>query len=173
MPRAQPARFSRGLCGCFADVPLACAVCVCQPTANGQMYERATAQPRSCAYIASVLWGVWFLTSLLASVGSAYVDNAIVVDDDGVRVADSNLRTGSVVLAISSAVSGVGTLVSTAVLCAARKRIRDRHRIVTGECGNCEDCCVAYWCGCCLVAQLFAHEGVTSDDYSVLSATGV
>jgi len=47
-----------------------------------------------------------------------------------------------------------------------RRRIRDRYDIRETQCHGCEDCCCAYWCGCCTIAQMARH----TTDYDVYTA---
>jgi Cys-rich protein (TIGR01571 family) len=38
-----------------------------------------------------------------------------------------------------------------------RSFIRRKYNIPVKTCGSCEDCCCAFWCGCCTVAQMARH----------------
>lgn len=41
------------------------------------------------------------------------------------------------------------------VLCKTRRAVREKYDIPASKtCGGCEDCCCAFWCQCCTVAQL-------------------
>ena len=70
-------------------------------------------------------------------------------------------------LFISSLQNGVfywraffGLLFSTfgvVLVCQVRRRVRERHNIPEGTCRGCEDCCCAYWCTCCVAAQMARH----------------
>lgn len=45
-------------------------------------------------------------------------------------------------------------IVTMVLVCQVRRRVRERHNIP----GNaCEDCCCAYWCTCCVAAQMARH----------------
>ena len=35
-----------------------------------------------------------------------------------------------------------------------RRIVRERNQISETRCIGCEDCCCAFWCGCCTVSQL-------------------
>ncbi|KAL7537106.1 hypothetical protein ACHAXR_009171, partial [Thalassiosira sp. AJA248-18] len=48
-------------------------------------------------------------------------------------------------------------LFSIVLVCKTRKHIREKYRIPEKQCHGCEDCCCAYWCGCCTVAQMARH----------------
>lgn len=42
-------------------------------------------------------------------------------------------------------------------LCKTRAHVRRTYGIPETTCRGCEDCCCAYWCGCCTVAQMARH----------------
>ena len=44
-------------------------------------------------------------------------------------------------------------------LCRTRKTVRERYQIPEHSCKGCEDCCCAYWCSCCVTAQMLRHTG--------------
>ena len=167
-----PSDFSKGLCQCCDDPGFACTMLCCGPTATGQLYERITSTPRSCFYISIALWGIFFLTSTLMSVGNAYLENAWYVEDDEVHINMDKVSQSTVILSLSSTFSFLGSVISTCVLCNARRRIRDRDNIKTGGCGDLEDCCVTYWCGCCSLTQMFYQEKVDGNNYNLVSNTG-
>lgn len=52
------------------------------------------------------------------------------------------------------------------VACKTRSSIRRRDRIPEETCVGCEDCCVAYWCTFCTVAQMARHTA----DYGIYGA---
>lgn len=52
------------------------------------------------------------------------------------------------------------------LVCKTRRRIRDRYNIPEQSCRGCEDCCCAYWCTCCTVAQMARHTA----DYDTYAA---
>ena len=107
------------------------------------------------------------------AVGNAYMENVVYAEVGDVQLIDrENLTRGTVVLSISSVVSFLGALISTCALCTTRRRMRDRDHIEAGSCGDAEDCCVSYWCGCCALTQMFVHDGVNGQRYNLLSATG-
>ena len=45
------------------------------------------------------------------------------------------------------------------MVCKTRELIRNKYQIPSKRCGGCEDCCCAFWCGCCTVAQMARHTG--------------
>jgi Cys-rich protein (TIGR01571 family) len=58
-------------------------------------------------------------------------------------------------------------------LCRTRQNVRARFQIPEENCKGCEDCCCAFWCGCCVAAQMLRHTG-EYETYpgTCLSATG-
>jgi Cys-rich protein (TIGR01571 family) len=46
------------------------------------------------------------------------------------------------------------TLYTLIVLIKVRAAVRKRYQIPEKQCHGMEDCCCAFWCGCCTVAQL-------------------
>ncbi|KAL7476487.1 hypothetical protein ACHAW6_002345 [Cyclotella cf. meneghiniana] len=46
------------------------------------------------------------------------------------------------------------------MVCKMCELIRNKYQIPSKCCGGCEDCCCAFWCSCCTVAQMARH---TSD----------
>mmetsp|Transcript_14732 Transcript_14732/g.21782 ORF Transcript_14732/g.21782 Transcript_14732/m.21782 type:complete len:269 (-) Transcript_14732:260-1066(-) len=58
---------------------------------------------------------------------------------------------------------GLYTLI---VLTKLRAAVRERYSIQEECCAGCEDCCCAFWCGCCTVAQLARQTA----DYDVQRA---
>lgn len=172
-PAPPPAHFSKGLCQCCDDPGFACTMWCCGPTATGQMYERTTSTPRSCVCISTALWGIFVVTSTLMMVGNAYRENVVIAQIGDLQFIDQeNLARATALFAVSSVFSLLGALISTCTLCIARRRIRDRDKIAPGSCGDLEDCCVSYWCGCCALTQMFFHEKVDGHNYNLLSTTG-
>jgi len=44
-------------------------------------------------------------------------------------------------------------------LCRTRQNVRARYQIPEKHCKGCEDFCCAFWCGCCVTAQMMRHTG--------------
>jgi Cys-rich protein (TIGR01571 family) len=58
-------------------------------------------------------------------------------------------------------------------LCKTRENTRARYSIPEERCKGCEDCCCAFFCSCCTVAQLARHTGDYENYAGVCcSATG-
>ena len=51
------------------------------------------------------------------------------------------------------------TVFRIAMICKTRELIRNKYQIPSRHCGCCEDCCCAFWCSCCTVAQMARHTG--------------
>ena len=160
-----PRDFRIALCDCCTDPALACTMCCCGPTATGQIYERVTRVPRSCLAISALLWTLFFIEGTLSSVGQRLSIDAVIYET-------GTLAPSYVVLAVAGAIASVAGLISTCVVCSARRRVRARDNIRPSACGQCEDCCVAYWCTCCALNQMFVHEGATSNSYELCAAQG-
>jgi len=45
-----------------------------------------------------------------------------------------------------------------------RYNLREQHAIPERNCIGCEDCCVAYWCGCCTISQMARHTADYSEE---------
>lgn len=63
-------------------------------------------------------------------------------------------------------IDGAFTLFILILVCKTRMHIRKRYNIAEKYCHGCEDCCCAYWCTCCTVAQMARHTG----DYDTYAA---
>lgn len=82
-------------------------------------------------------------------------NNYVLTCPDGSTANESSVsRTLSSVLSILSTIFFVYLLVST---CLTRSAIRKKYNIPSSCCGECEDCCCAYWCFCCSVQQMARH----------------
>jgi hypothetical protein len=43
------------------------------------------------------------------------------------------------------------------MLIRTRAYVRERYGIPEQSCAGCEDCCCAFWCGCCATLQIARH----------------
>lgn len=43
------------------------------------------------------------------------------------------------------------------IVARTRKKVRSRYDIPEETCGGAEDCCCAFWCTCCTIAQISRH----------------
>ena len=154
-PRPPIGTWKAGLCACADDPSLSCFVCCCGPNATGQVYERAYGG--GCLSIAAFLWLVYLFSE------ASYQSSDYVADPD----------LSGILLGIASTLLFVGALWSTYFLCVARRWMRRRDSIPEGCCGEADDCCVSYWCGCCALVQMFRQEEVGGKTYRACTATGV
>lgn len=191
-------RFKQTLFGCCSDPALACSLLFCSCTATGQLYARVTKYPQSCCLIAVGLWAVFCITSVLNGIQNGLAVDADVRKSEHEDRQEAQLltqlltqpgsgegvleeeewvnphRTAMIVLAYAGGTVGfLGTVLSTIALCVARREQRKRDGIDPQLCGECEDCCVSYWCGYCTLAQGFAQEGITGANYNPLTANAV
>mmetsp|Transcript_19227 Transcript_19227/g.49208 ORF Transcript_19227/g.49208 Transcript_19227/m.49208 type:complete len:89 (-) Transcript_19227:369-635(-) len=63
-------------------------------------------------------------------------------------------------------------VIRTWIGCQNRARVRMVDNIPEDTCAGCEDCCCAFWCGCCTDIQLLRHTGVGPGQYLLTSAKG-
>jgi Cys-rich protein (TIGR01571 family) len=61
-------------------------------------------------------------------------------------------------------------LYTVVVLMRLRASVRARYEIPTQRCGNMEDCCCAFFCGCCTVSQL-ARQTTNYDEIRAVCCT--
>ena len=182
LPRAAAAppagKWSSNLCAVCDDPTLCCTVCVCSCNAAGQVFERTTGRPNTCLIISIFGWFVFIVSQVASQVSQTVGRTAVttecawlfcrdVVDWDQVTVA-------SIVGGIGALVGMAGAVVTTYVICTARRRVRERDRIPQGDCcGGCDDCCVSYWCSLCSLVQLLRHEGIDGGSYRPCTTTAV
>lgn len=48
-------------------------------------------------------------------------------------------------------------LFTMSLVCRTRRRVRERYSIPEKQCRGVEDCCCAFFCGCCTAAQMARH----------------
>jgi hypothetical protein len=58
------------------------------------------------------------------------------------------------VFAVTQALIGALVLFLVIKVCLARAQVRRAFAIPGSECG---DCCLSYWCTCCVVTQMYRH----------------
>ena len=157
-----PRAWRHGLFDC-GDAALCCAVAFCQCNAAGQMYQRTTGG--GCLGVSALMWFLFVLTQTLGSSSNALA--RAYERDDGLATANA------VVGALAGVFGLVTTIAGTYFLCVSRRALRARDRIPPGACGDLDDCCVSYWCGCCSLVQMLRQEGVTGAQYRACTATAV
>ena len=185
MPRIKPATppapgmWKNKLCGCSDDAALSCAVCWCQCNSAAQVHAR-TLEPseRRTAFCvtASILWGPFVVVQVFSQtsnvLASTALDNECTWFGLCKVVVDWQQVTAAYLLGGLASLAACASMVyGTYVLCNARRRFRKRDRIASK--GDCEDCCVSYWCGCCSIIQMLRQDGVTGSTYRACTTTGV
>lgn len=164
---APPARWYHGLFGCCEDPRLACTVCLCQCTATGQVYERATGS--GCLCVSVVMWTLFVVAQVFNNTSTALRN-----EHERRWWSDGTYLAWAHVLAAFAGLAGLASMVvGTYFLCTARRLVRERDAIPEGTCGSCEDCCVSYWCGCCSMVQLLRQDRVAGGGYRACTATAV
>ena len=66
----------------------------------------------------------------------------------------------------------VASIIACLIVCTVRGAVRKRDNIPTQICGDAEDACCAFFCNPCAQCQIFNHEGVTCEKYSLCTPTG-
>lgn len=163
----QQGSWNAGLFACCEDPMLCCTVCICEPNAAGQMYQRTTGY--GCLGVSVLLWSLFALSQILGQTSNALQEAFIREEGE-----NSGLLLSYSIVAGLSGTTGLVTLIAgTYFICVSRRRIRQRDRIPEGCCGECDDCCVAYWCGCCSLIQMLRQDSVTGGKYQACSVTAV
>lgn len=162
-------KWSAGLYDCGDDPTLCCTVCICQSNATGQLYHRTVGY--GCIAISALMWSFFIVTQVLSQTSNALSQSFMRTQWYGGD--ESLLRAYMIVAGVAGFVGLLSTVVGTYFVCSSRRMLRQRDRIPNGDCGQCDDCCAAYWCGCCSLIQMLRQEGVTGSTYRVCSATAV
>lgn len=157
---SKPRAWRAGLCDCCEDPPLACTVCLCSCNATGQTYQRVTGG--GCGAVALALWILFALSQ-----ATSQTSNSLQMSDE------DHTSTVRVLGGISGALAFASSIVSTYFVCTTRRAVRARDAIPEGACGACDDCCTAYWCGCCSLVQLLRQDKVTGAAYKPCTKLGV
>lgn len=91
---------------------------------------------------------VYYVLSMLL-----YPSESEVIADDGTEmiVQYQGPLWKNILYNIVSASFGLYTLV---VMIRLRYAVRQKYEIPSGRCGNVEDCCCVFFCGCCTVSQM-------------------
>jgi len=159
-------RWRDSLCNCCA---YGCCQAQCCLTfwvpllAFGQLLQRMNldwlARPNTGSKNAFKVWAgiaaVMFVINMTShSLYSQY--HHVVIDQDG----SVHYETDDAVLPSLLLLSNVAICVSIffiVILTCLRKRVRDKYGIPAQCCGECEDCCCAYWCSACTICQIARH----------------
>lgn len=71
--------------------------------------------------------------------------------------AGSGLNSNSALASLLSIVTTVIGILACLTTCRAREYLRNKYGIAEENCGGCEDCCCAVWCGPCTICQMARH----------------
>ena len=142
LPPEPKGRFRDNLCECCNDLPSCCCLFWLPHFSFiliGQLAERVVAKK---AYPSVVAF--YFLTLLLVCIciGVGYGD----LDDPNTAAVSASR--------FFIAVFGFAMFV---LVCQIRQTTRRIYGIQSSSCGECEDCCCAYWCMPCTICQLWRH----------------
>lgn len=89
---------------------------------------------------------------IFTSIFSCPADEVEVGEDGNITVIESSCPTWQ--RSLSSVVTTAFFFYTLIVLVKTRGAVRARYEIPEKNCVGMEDCCCAFWCGCCTVAQL-------------------
>ena len=165
-PVVPAEKWSSELCDwCGAGQGMCCAAYCCNWVTGAQLYEKVLAKKGACMRIAPTLLVIYVVRAL----ADTMLRLNPVLDEEGqvnlMFIVYSNVYWVSFLLL---------TIGSTYVLMHVRKRIREKDRIGTGCCGESEDCCCAFWCGCCVNIQIFSHLNMRCDNgYQLCAPEGI
>merc|ERR1711988_309079 len=160
------------LCDCCSDVSTCLVACCCAPIAVGQLWDRVMLKG-SCIFI--VIAFVILQMIIYSIKPSKCADNDKMCSEYGER----------------EAAEGLVEFLIIYMLIMLRRAVRKRDNIPEGASGSCcstcgscctrcacccpegcEDCCEAFWCPCCLIAQLLRHNGLQGRNYNLLTPDG-
>lgn len=121
--------------------------------------------------------------SVVWSIQAAFLPSGtdLVYDFEAMALEDSTVATNvalpawaSILWLIIGIPSAVIPILFCIVTCRTRAQLRQRYGIPTQACGECEDCCCAYWCLTCTLCQMARHTA-DYDKYAAdcCTATGL
>lgn len=160
--KSTPSRWKNKLFDCFKDDYTLCLIgFFCMNTSLPQMYERIIIRGY-CFFITIVLWVSFFLIFTPVSTIESY---------ENLYNNTTNLNSAPVINIVTGAVSFIifFTLI-VKMLTSIRTRIRVRDNIEGSEC---DDCCTSLFCSFCTHIQHMKHDGITSNNYNLISPTTV
>jgi len=180
-PQQPAGRWRSNLCSwCDAGCGMCCAATCCAFITGPQLYEKVLGQKGACMR--------WFIPMLfftvLVRIGDLVVRSSVPVNVVLVNSTSGEdtkeLNTTYFVFLFVALGGGIGmTVLTTIVLSAVRKRIREKDQIDAPSCGGnegCgnEDCCCSFWCGCCVTIQIFNQVNMRCETgYQLCSPEGV
>lgn len=138
-PITPAGKWERDCGDCCSDA--LCCVVICCPFATGpQLYQKVLGKPGSCRMYFGIMFTFYMIGRILQQLGSSATGVMWLVFNNGASLATL-----------------VYMIVGCCILMAARKKIREKDQIGTACCGECEDCCCAWWCPCCTTMQMFSQ----------------
>ena len=176
-PQVPTERWASELCNLTAaGGDMCCAVFCCSWVTGPQLYEKVLGRKGSCMMIAPILLIFWVARSI-ADVGlrtnPILVERATEEGEEGEAERETNMMF-FVWLGVFFAASLALCIGSACVLSAVRKRIREKDQIGTASCGEAEDCCCSFFCGCCVNIQIFNHIDMRcATGYKLCSPEGI
>lgn len=169
-------QWSSNCCDCCADCCICCAGLWCPCSGMAQVYVKATGKKGLFGAILALLW-----VSYIAYNGfSMYYNNEV---NQRLRLAmaynawgilfDATYYTPQYLIATTgSFFAYIGLMVlTTCILCIARKAIKVRDQIPEDDCTT---CCISC-CPCsspCSLCQLMRHEGMKDSNYNLCDPEG-
>lgn len=147
--------------------PMCCLASWCRPLALGQVMTRMNLDPcgnpdvqgtsRTCgpfkvmvALTVALYCGYYICLVIAAPINTA--SNA-----GGYGASGEDFGPNDIVTALYQIFSIAISMYFLIVTCKTRAHLRRTYNIPETSCNGCEDCCCAYWCGCCTLAQMARH----------------
>eukprot|EP00584_Thalassiosira_punctigera_P001777 CAMPEP_0172541746 /NCGR_PEP_ID=MMETSP1067-20121228/12510_1 /TAXON_ID=265564 ORGANISM="Thalassiosira punctigera, Strain Tpunct2005C2" /NCGR_SAMPLE_ID=MMETSP1067 /ASSEMBLY_ACC=CAM_ASM_000444 /LENGTH=295 /DNA_ID=CAMNT_0013327849 /DNA_START=78 /DNA_END=965 /DNA_ORIENTATION=- len=97
----------------------------------------------------------YIIDATLSSIDAATVIQTATTNSTAGQV--KVITTGSVVGQVNNTIGLLWAVFVLILICQTRQLLRARYDIPEQSCQGCEDCCCAYWCSCCTVAQMARH----------------
>lgn len=155
-----------GLCDCFVYGcchPLCCLAFWFKPLALGQVMTRLNLSSSSCNPAPREKSTSWSPFTIMVVIVILYiVINPFILIILNITTGNDSTFISMLQLVLRIAF-GLFILLST---CKTRAYIRRKYNIPETSCDGCEDCCCAFWCGCCTVTQMARHTA----DYNTYHA---
>ena len=192
--------WTTGIGDCCGDFKTCCAVMVCEATVMGQLVERIYRRKYSCVIITALLWlgaignliSFWYIPPC-EKVYDGNKDGILTAEEllkdldsngDGV-ITGSEMQTkaqpysdcvdvyySSWPFILASTFGSLFVVAMWLLTCIVRMKVRVRDSIPATVCSGCDDCLCALFCPMCVQCQLMRHEGLSSDNYELLSPDG-
>jgi Cys-rich protein (TIGR01571 family) len=156
---APTGRWKDELCDCFTEGichPSLWCSCCCSCIAMGQIMSRMQLtwlggpgpleQTRQTFFVIVLLTLAYWLFEISFNVLEFYEANDVIA-------------APTYILLPMEIVSYIFIVWYVVALCRTRKTVRERYQIPENSCTGCEDCCCAFWCQCCVTAQMLRHTG--------------